>query len=110
QVPAWNAFAAGWPEAKIFNVLDDSLPLDLTAEGELTQGIIERFRTLGNYAANAGTRTEKTQAILFTCSAFGPALDTVKREQSIPVLHPNEAAFEAALASGQRIALMTTFA
>jgi len=110
QVPAWNAFAAGWPEAKIFNVLDDSLPLDLTAEGELTQGIIERFRTLGNYAANAGTRTEKTHAILFTCSAFGPALDTVKREQSIPVLRPNEAAFEAALASGQRIALMTTFA
>lgn len=110
QVPAWNAFAAGWPEAKIFNLLDDSLPLDLTAEGELTPGIVQRFRTLGDYAANAArTRAEKTQAILFTCSAFGPAIDTVKREQSIPVLRPNEAAFEAALESGERIALMTTF-
>jgi Asp/Glu/hydantoin racemase len=110
QIPAWNAFAAGWPEAKIFNLLDDSLPLDLPAEGELTPGITERFRTLGNYAAHAAcTRNEKTQAILFTCSAFGPALDAVKRDQSIPVLRPNEAAFETALESGQRIALMTTF-
>lgn len=110
QLPAWNAFANGWPEAKIFNLFDDSLPVDLNAEGELTSGIIERFRTLGDYAANAArTRQETTQAILFTCSAFGPALDAVKRDQSIPVLRPNEAAFEAALESGQRIALMTSF-
>jgi Asp/Glu/hydantoin racemase len=109
QVPAWNAFASGWPAATIFNLLDDSLPLDLNAEGELTQRIVERFRTLGHYAANAGNKYERTQAILFTCSAFGPAIDAVKRDQSILVLRPNEAAFEAALERGKRIALMTTF-
>lgn len=70
QEPAWNAFANGWPAANIFNLLDDSLPLDLKAEGELTLPIIERFRILGHYAANAGNKRERTLGILFTCSAF----------------------------------------
>jgi len=109
QQPAWNAFATGWPEARYFNLLDDSLPVDLAAEGELTPGIVERFRTLGRYAANTGTRQETTQAILFTCSAFGPAIDRVKQDLPIPVLRPNEAAFETALDGGKRIALMVTF-
>src|SRR5699024_5051197 len=33
QVPAWQAFEAYWPEADIHNVLDDSLAMDLAAEG-----------------------------------------------------------------------------
>jgi hypothetical protein len=28
-VPAWDAFAAGWPEAVTYNLLDDSLFADL---------------------------------------------------------------------------------
>lgn len=109
QQPAWHAFATGWPAANIFNLLDDSLPIDLKVEGELTPRIVERFRTLGQYAAEAGNDSSRTQAILFTCSAFGPAIEAVKRDQSISVLRPNEAAFEAALERGERIALMTTF-
>ena len=110
QVTAWNAFAAGWPEAAIYNLLDDSLSADLAADGALTDRMVERFLTLGRYAAGAGAKGQTTDAILFTCSAFGPAIAKVKEELSIPVLRPNEAAFEAAVEAGSRIGLIVTFA
>jgi hypothetical protein len=109
QVPAWAAFAAIWPEARIFNLLDDSLSADLAAAGTLTPVMIERFLTLGRYAAGTDSDSGLTEGILFTCSAFGPAIEAVKRDLSIPALRPNEAAFEMALATGRRIALMATF-
>jgi hypothetical protein len=48
--------------------------------------------------------------ILFTCSAFGPAINRVKAELNIPVLHPNESAFRAPLKMDNRIGLLLTFA
>lgn len=102
--PANRAFATLWPEAARFNLLDDSLAPDLAAAGAITPAIEERFLTLGRYAAGTGAK-----GILFTCSAFGSAIAAVKRDLSIPVLTPNEAALEAALASGPRIALLATF-
>lgn len=109
QAPAWAAFDVGWPEARIFNLLDDSLSADFAAVGWLTPAMTDRFLTLGRYAAGIDPDGQRTSAILFTCSAFGPALDAVKRDLPIPVLRPNEAAFESALKIGGRIALMTTF-
>lgn len=109
QVPAWVAFAEGWPQAEIFNILDDSLSGDFAATGHLTDAMVERFLTLGRYAAGTDKDSRRTEAILFTCSAFGAAIDKVKRDLPIPVLRPNEAAFEAALDTGSRIALMSTF-
>ena len=108
-VPAWDAFAAGWPEAVTYNQMDDSLSADLAVDGALTDGMVERFLTLGQYAAATGSRGERTDAILFTCSAFGPATQRVKQALPIPVLRPNEAAFEAAVDAGSRIGLIVTF-
>jgi maleate cis-trans isomerase len=110
QKPAWSAFAAHWPEAEVHNLLDDSLATDLAAEGGLRPAMMERFLTLGRYAAAAGTKDRGTDGILFTCSAFGRAIDAVKAAVAIPVLKPNEAAFEAALECGTRIGLLVTFA
>lgn len=104
QRPAWAAFASGWPAAEIRNLLDDSLASDLAAAGALEPAMIERFLTLGRYAAAAGAA-----GILFTCSAFGPAIAAVRAALAIPVLTPTEAAFEAALARGPRIGLVVTF-
>jgi Asp/Glu/hydantoin racemase len=109
QVPIWNAFAAGWPDAQIHNLMDDSLSADLASEGRLTPAMVERFLTLGRYAASVGPGDRRADAILFSCSAFGPAIDAVKQALPIPVLRPNEAAFEDALASGRRLGLLVTF-
>lgn len=107
-LPIRDAFARLWPEAKPADLLDASLSRDLAEAGQLDQAMMDRFLTLGRYAA-AGTGPNDTQAILFTCSAFGPAIEAVKSDLDIPVFRPNEAAFAEALGIGTRIALVVTF-
>ena len=103
--PIEAVFAAAWPEARLMNLLDDSLSADLARDGALTAAMTERFVQLGRYAASTGA-----DAILFTCSAFGPCIEAVARDLNIPVLKPNEAMVEEAVASGGTIGLMATFA
>jgi Asp/Glu/hydantoin racemase len=103
--PTAASFARLWPEAELMNLLDDSLSSDLAREGGLTRGMTERFLKLGRYATGSGA-----DAILFTCSAFGPCIEAVARaERPIPVLKPNEAMIEQAVATGRRIGLLSTF-
>ena len=110
-VPIRQAFAADWPAAETHDLMDTSLSADLAADGgKLGARMVDRFKTLGRYAATAGPDGRASDAILFTCSAFGPAIEAVRDELAIPVLKPNEAAFERALATGTRIAVLVTFA
>ena len=105
-VPIEEAFARLWPEATRMNLLDDSLSVDLARDGRLTEAMTERFLALGRYAAATGA-----DAILFTCSAFGPCIEAVARAHApMPVLKPNEAMMELAAAQGRRIGLLATFA
>src|SRR5689334_11615952 len=90
--PIVAAFKRLWPAAQTTNLLDDSLSADLAAEGRLTQRMIERFVTLARY-----TRACGADAILFTCSAFGPAIDAARGALDVPVLKPNEAMLDEAL-------------
>ena len=114
--PAMTAMRDEWPEARCYNLLDDSLASDFAAVGSITPAIFERFLTLGRYAVEAGDGGEPTRGIMFTCSAFGPAIDRVKADLSIPVIAPNEGAFDEALdicsgiAGGGRVGLLLTFA
>ena len=103
--PIHEAFQQLWPEAEIVNLLDDGLTLDRSKQEELTPELMERFISLGHYAAGL-----RTQGILITCSAFGPAIDRLEATLSLPVLKPNEAMFETALAKGKRIGMLATFA
>jgi Asp/Glu/hydantoin racemase len=102
--PIGEAFRQLWPEARTTNLLEDSLPGDLAAAGRITPEIVERFVTLTRYCEGCGA-----DAVLFTCSAFGTAIDAAKRAAKVPVLKPNEAMLEEALAAGRRIALLATF-
>jgi len=103
--PIEAAFAKAWPEARLMNLLDDSLSSDLARDGKLNDAMTERFLALGRYAAATGA-----DAILFTCSAFGPCIEAVAREHApIPVLKPNEAMIEQAVSQGRRIGLLSTF-
>ena len=107
--PVEQAFARLWPEARLANLLDDSLSTDLAREGVLTPAMTERFHALSRYAASCGA-----DGILFTCSAFGPCIEACARELvPMPVLKPNEAMIEEAVAEAGpsgRIGLLATFA
>jgi hypothetical protein len=107
--PSEAAFAELWPEARIANLLDDSLSADLARDGDLNAGMTERFLTLARYARRAGA-----DGILFTCSAFGPCIEACAADLApVPVLKPNEAMIEEAVqlaGPDGRIALIATFA
>ena len=102
--PVADAFRQLWPAARVTNLLDESLAPDLAAAGSITPAITERFVTLARYSENCGA-----SAVLFTCSAFGTAIEEAKRSVGIPVLKPNEAMLEEALLAGSRVALLATF-
>ena len=105
--PIEAAFARLWPGNTLVNLLDDSLSADLAREGHLTPAMTTRFRTLGDYAKGTGS-----DAILFTCSAFGPCIEAVAADHGgLPVLKPNEAMIEEIVASGaKRVGLLASFA
>lgn len=102
--PIQAAFASLWPIAHTTNLLDDSLAADLSTAGHLTDAITLRFVSLARYVHNAGA-----DGVLFTCSAFGPAIEAARRAVPVPVLKPNEAMLEDAIDAGQRIGLLATF-
>jgi hypothetical protein len=111
MAPIQQAFKEHWPQAKTVDLLDTSLSADLAADnGRLGKKMIDRFLTLGRYAAASGAEGQASDGILFTCSAFGPAIEAVAADLTIPVAKPNEAAFNAALEAGSRIGLVVTFA
>ena len=103
--PIETSFAKLWPEARLMNLLDDSLSADLARDGKLTEAMTDRFLAIGRYAASTGTN-----GILFTCSAFGPCIEAVSGERApMPVLKPNEAMIEQATKSGRKVGLLSSF-
>jgi Asp/Glu/hydantoin racemase len=102
--PIKAAFAEVWAEPDLVNLLDDSLSRDRATSAALTDSMYRRFDALGSYAVSLGA-----DAILFTCSAFGPAIERVAGAVDIPVLKPNEAMFAEAIAIGGRIGMLATF-
>ena len=106
MAPITEAFDAMWPEAVTTNLLDDSLSSDLKAAGALDGRMMDRFEILGRYVAD-----NRSDAILFTCSAFGTAIEAVQGTFApMPVLKPNEAMFREALAHGRKVGMVATFA
>lgn len=102
--PINQAFAAHWPEAECMNLLDDCLSVDRAKSKELTESIDDRIFDLALYAIDSGAK-----GILYTCSAFGAAIEAAKDAFDVPILKPNEAMFDAALAQGERIGMLVSF-
>jgi len=102
--PINQAFAAQWPDAECMNLLDDRLSVDRAKSADLTEDIFDRISDLAIYAVDAGA-----DAVLFTCSAFGPAIAAADETLNVPVLKPNEAMFNAALGQGERIGMLVSF-
>lgn len=90
--PIANALARLAPELEPFNLLEDSLSKDQAQVQTISPAMYARFERLSEYAVLNGAR-----GILFTCSAFGPAIEACAKKHSIPILKPNEAMFEQCL-------------
>jgi Asp/Glu/hydantoin racemase len=92
------------------NVLDDSLSPDLVMAGRIDDLLTNRFGALVRYATQSGA-----DGVLFTCSAFGPAIDVASTHAGVPVFKPNEAMFKealdlcAGLGRAGRIGMVSTF-
>lgn len=93
-----------WPQASRMHLLDESLSVDRARDGRLTEAMVRRFETLALYARDCGC-----DGLLFTCSAFGPAIEAAGRACGLPTHKPNQAMFNDALAAGGRVALVATF-
>ena len=82
--PIEKTFQDYWPEANTFNLLDEGLLKDIDSLS--SQQMNQRFQSLASYATGTGC-----DAILFSCSVFGDAIDAVKKTFDLPVYKPNEA-------------------
>ena len=105
--PIGAAFGRHWPQAQRMNLLDDSLSVDLAQTGSLQPAMVRRFVDLARYARRSGC-----DGILFTCSAFGPAIEAAAAAVDVPAFKPNEAMFDEALAlcpAGGPLGLIATF-
>ena len=107
MAPVNDEMARHWTECQRMNLLDDSLSTDLArAPAGIDAAMTARFMALADYAVAAGA-----QGLLFTCSAFGPCIDAVAhRHAGLPVLKPNQAMIEEAVALGECIGLVASFA
>lgn len=103
--PIHDAFARIWPEADYADLSDTSLATDLQAAGELTDDFSQRMTALVQYGIDCGA-----DAVQFTCSAFGTAIEAAGQGVDIPVLKPDEAMIEKALSIGPRIGGLASFA
>ncbi|MFY0661524.1 MAG: hypothetical protein JXR15_13610 [Shimia sp.] len=102
--PIESAAQKLWPEAETVTILEEGLSADRQNDAELSLDLWDRIIGLARYAEDI-----RADAILFTCSAFGRAIEDAADGAKVPVLKPNQAMFTEALAIGTRVAMIYTF-
>ncbi|MEW2555996.1 aspartate/glutamate racemase family protein [Streptomyces zhihengii] len=94
---AHEAFAEEFPQATLWNVLDDRLLDDAREAGGLTGALRRRMLDLIAHVMDGGA-----QGLLLTCSSYGEVVDTARVLWNVPVLKSDESLFKAALAGPYR--------
>ena len=93
------------PEAKIHNIVDDSLLADVSDAGHVTPAIINRMCKYFQSAELIGS-----DLIFNQCSSVGEAAAIAAHTVSVPVLRVDEAMGEKAVELGKKIAVVATVA
>ena len=96
-------FAELVPDAKVHNIIDDSLLHDVMQNGGITPKIISRMCAYVQAAADNGA-----DLIFNQCSSVGEAADIAARLVSVPVLKVDAPMAEKAVELGRRIGVVAT--
>jgi Asp/Glu/hydantoin racemase len=91
------------PDAKVFNLVDDSLIKDVIAQGELRPQVARRVAQHVAAAEDAGA-----DFILATCSSIGPAVETAATLAAVPVLRVDQPMADRAVNTARRIGVIAT--
>ncbi|MDQ3938398.1 MAG: aspartate/glutamate racemase family protein [Chloroflexota bacterium] len=91
------------PEVETFDIVDETLLRDATAEGRVS---LDTTRRLLEHLASA--EQHGADAILVTCSSMGGAVDAAQRFARVPLLRVDQAMAEQAVAHGSRIGVLAT--
>ncbi|MCL7370226.1 aspartate/glutamate racemase family protein [Streptomyces sp. ESR1.13] len=92
-----EAFAREFPQATVWNMLDDRLLDDAREAGGLTDALRRRMLRLIGHVMDGGA-----QGLLLTCSSYGEVVDTARALWTVPVLKSDESMFKAALTGPYR--------
>lgn len=103
--PIKEAFESHWPEAELVHLWDETLSIERAKTKHLPPFLNRRIEELVKLAIEGGA-----DAIMFTCSAFGSAIERAANNAAIPVLKPNQAMFEKAIALSGNIGMLGSFA
>ncbi|MCA1274666.1 aspartate/glutamate racemase family protein [Streptomyces sp. 7G] len=94
---AQEAFAKEFPQATVWNLLDDRLLDDAREAGGLTDPLRRRMLRLIEHVMDGGA-----EGLLLTCSSYGEVVDLARSLWQVPILKSDEAMFKAALAGPYR--------
>ncbi|MFJ5959018.1 hypothetical protein ACIQC5_24005, partial [Paenarthrobacter sp. NPDC092416] len=86
--PANEAFASGFPEARLWNILDDQLQEDADVRG-VTGSLAERMHRLITHAVLEGA-----DAVLLTCPVYATAVQSYADKCPVPLLDPDAMALD----------------
>ena len=99
--PVKLAFGEVFPEAEVFNLLDEALFVDF--KGEVTPQLRRRMSQLICYCEEYGA-----DAIGLACSVYAPVVDTARGLVDIPVVSSYSPVMEDAVRSGSRIGIIAS--
>lgn len=91
------------PDARIVNVIDDSLLADVLAAGGLTQDVTRRLCQYALAAEDGGA-----DVILNQCSSVGEAIEVARKLVRVPIVRIDEPMAEEAAKAGPRVAVAAT--
>lgn len=101
--PIKEQFAQQMADARIINIVDDSLLNDVRAAGRLTPEVTSRIHS---YMSNA--QAMGADIIVNACSSVGEATDLMRGMIRTPIVKVDEAMAEEASALGARIGVVAT--
>lgn len=91
------------PGAETFDVVDETLLREATAEGRVSLDVARRL-----FAHLAAAERHGADAIVVTCSSVGDVVDAARSFAGVPLLRIDQAMAEQAVERGSRIGVLAT--